>query len=51
MKAAAPTILAIIVIGGLLATALINNINGALLATGLSLIAGIAGYSVGHRKK
>lgn len=42
---------AIISITALLTIALLNHINGALLASGLALIAGLGGYEIGRRRK
>jgi len=39
-------IIAILCIAGLLALAVVNNINGALLASGFALIGGLGGYEI-----
>lgn len=44
------TIVAIICITFLLIIALFLNIDGALLSTGIALIAGLAGYAVAKKK-
>ena len=44
------TIVSIIAITALLFTALMLNVNGALLSTGIALIAGLGGYAVGKAK-
>jgi len=43
------TIVAIVVIGILLGIALWQGINGALLASGLVIIAGLGGYAAGKK--
>jgi len=43
-------IVAIIVVGGLVAYAISQKMNGALLATSLSIIAGLGGYFAPHKK-
>lgn len=40
---------AVFMIGLTMTLALANNVNGMLLATGLMLIAGIAGYTIGKK--
>ena len=45
------TIVAIACITALLITALIKGMDGALLATGIGVIAGLGGYIVGKVKK
>lgn len=39
-------IVAMLCIAGLLALAIVNHINGALLATGFTLIGGLGGYEI-----
>lgn len=50
MKKTAVIITAILVIGGLLAYALHLRIDGLLLAGGVAVIAGLAGYVAPHKK-
>lgn len=44
------TIVAMVLITALIVMAIINGINGVLLATGISLISGLAGFQLGKRK-
>lgn len=43
--------IAIVAIFGLLAIALVNGINGAILASGIAVIGGIGGYMAGRRRR
>ena len=49
VKLPSKTITAIIAIAILLAIALIKNIDGALLASGITVIAGLGGYAVAKK--
>ena len=45
------SIIAILAITAILIVALANDINGVLLATGISAIAGLGGYIIGTKRK
>ena len=45
------TMAAMVLVAFIVVMAIINGINGVLLATGMSLIAGLAGYQIAKRLK
>lgn len=44
------SVIAIICITALLAVAIANNINGAMLAGGIAIIAALGGYKIGQKR-